>query len=85
MRWKNKTNTPPKIGDTRVVRKFLLFPKSLSGETRWLEKANIIQKLIESCHPCVGVGAPVHCERWIDVDWSLLENKPKTKRIRICM
>ncbi len=34
MRWRE-----PRDGDTRVRRGFLLFPKTISGETRWLEWA----------------------------------------------
>lgn len=33
----------PKKGDRRVVQKFLLFPKSVRGEIRWLEKVKISQ------------------------------------------
>lgn len=33
----------PKVGDYRIKRKFLLLPKSLTEETRWLEWADIVQ------------------------------------------
>lgn len=41
MRWKpKKANNYPRLGDTKVVRKFLIFPKTLEvnseSETRWL-------------------------------------------------
>lgn len=32
MRW-NKTE----IGSTRIIKKLLIFPKTIGGETRWLE------------------------------------------------
>jgi hypothetical protein len=38
----------PKVGDTRIVKKFLLFPYTIYGEdtdeTRWLETAYIKQE-----------------------------------------
>ena len=37
MRWKNKTY---KVGDTKIVNKFLWLPLSINGETRWLERAS---------------------------------------------
>ena len=40
MRWKRKK---PKVGDSRVIVRLLLFPKTLEGETRWLEICPIIQ------------------------------------------
>jgi len=36
MRW-----TPPKDGDIRVRTRFLIFPLTLNGETRWLERVTI--------------------------------------------
>lgn len=33
----------PKVGDYRIKRKFLLLPKSLTEETRWLKWADIVQ------------------------------------------
>lgn len=39
MRWRGLCD-----GDVRIVRKFLLFPKRIGREVRWLEFANIEQK-----------------------------------------
>lgn len=36
------------IGTTRIKSHFLLFPKTINGETRWLEKATYEQKFIRS-------------------------------------
>ena len=33
----------PKVGDYRVKRKFLLFPKNIDGDIRWLEWADVVQ------------------------------------------
>lgn len=38
MRWEK-----PKIGEMRVVKKFLLFPKRIDNECRWLEFVEYIQ------------------------------------------
>lgn len=34
-----------KLNETRVIKKFLFFPLTLDGETRWLEVAKIKQKV----------------------------------------
>lgn len=36
MKWRSKK---PQIGDRRIVTRFLLFPKRINREVRWLEKA----------------------------------------------
>ena len=33
----------PKLGETRVITKFLLWPRTIDNETRLLEKADILQ------------------------------------------
>lgn len=37
MKWKSKGAF---IGDTRIVTKFLLLPKTIGCQTRWLERAS---------------------------------------------
>ena len=44
MRWKRKKKQQPKEGDTRIVDWFLLFPKCLDDEWRWLELTQIHQE-----------------------------------------
>ena len=44
MRYKFSENILPKVGDERVVEKFLLFPKVINEELRWLETVKILQK-----------------------------------------
>lgn len=54
----------PKVGDYRIKRKFLLLPKSLTEETRWLEWADIVQIYVrgERMH-----GSRRHCFFfWLD-------------------
>jgi hypothetical protein len=42
MRW---TDPPvPKPGETRIVKKFLWFPKKIGKETRWLEFASWVEE-----------------------------------------
>lgn len=36
----------PREGDIRIMDKFLLFPKCIMDETRWLERARFKQKLV---------------------------------------
>lgn len=44
MRWQTKLwGSISSPGDRRIVRRFLWFPRSFQGETRWLEFANIGQ------------------------------------------
>lgn len=47
MRWKEKVW---KIGATRVVRRFLFFPRLVAGEWRWLETVKIQQQLRLEVH-----------------------------------
>ena len=42
MRWKQKQL--PNYGARRIVKRFLLFPKRLDYEWRWLEQAKIQQR-----------------------------------------
>lgn len=41
---KTFTNRAPEIGDTRVVRKFLILPRHFGRDRRWLEYADIVEK-----------------------------------------
>ena len=38
MRWKR-----PERHETRTITKFLLFPKTINDETRWLERTSYVQ------------------------------------------
>jgi len=42
MKWIAKKEL--EIGDKRLRHKFLLFPKNINNEVRWLEKVNYLQK-----------------------------------------
>jgi hypothetical protein len=50
MKWFTKDTVNPKVGDTKVIETFLLFPMTLGNETRWLEKATEIwHKKLKYC------------------------------------
>ena len=62
MRWKKEKT---KDGETRIINKFLIFPKTINRETRWLEKASWVEKW--------GYwGAAEDGPGWAYIDW--LEN-----------
>ncbi len=58
MRWQE-----PGEGEFRTISRFLLFPRTIQSETRWLEKARIRQQLE---HKCDGQG---HWLEWVDLYW----------------
>jgi hypothetical protein len=62
MRW-NTNKRGWKQGDIRYVRRFLLFPKCLDGEWRWLEMA-VIRQVVVSVTPSAGPA-------WRSVGWGL--------------
>lgn len=49
MRWKE-----PQQDDIKIIRKFLLLPLTINGETRWLEIAKI--KLVYNDHKIYSAG-----------------------------
>jgi hypothetical protein len=55
MRWEQ-----PKPWHQRVVRRFLLFPRTIDYETRWFEFALIRQKYVE---------CPYDKGFWLDIAW----------------
>ena len=56
MRWRQKNQT---LGEVRIIRKFLFFPKCINGVYRWLEYATYKQK-------CTPLGYDYY---WYDVSW----------------
>ena len=43
MKWKIKEKVEPEFGDERIVEKFLILPKRIGDEIRWLEIVKIYQ------------------------------------------
>ena len=67
MKWKTKIKKKPysyKEGDQRIVKRFLLWPLSLNGETRWLCLTSIKQKFSH-----VMVADDVYICKWINTFW----------------
>lgn len=50
-----------KEGATRVITRFLLFPRAIQGQVRWMELARIEQKAVYENHEAYGC--------WMDVRW----------------
>ena len=66
----------PKYGETRVVTVFLLFPKKIGHETRWLERAQWVE-VFDSRRP---PGSMAPYEAWHAVAWgSVWHGDPKPK------
>ena len=61
MRWRERKY--PEWGDTRCIKKFLLLPHTIAGETRWLEWVKIEQEY-KSHATTAG-----YEKRWSDVAW----------------
>lgn len=53
MRWRK-----PQNGDRRTVRKFLIIPRTIGGQTRWFEWATFVQEYHRNAVP-----------QWVDVEW----------------
>lgn len=61
MKWKsNKVN----IGQERIEKKFLLFPKCINNEWRWLEKVSYKQRYRRELD-----SSGFYCYLWEDVEW----------------
>jgi hypothetical protein len=79
MQWKSKI-VKKKVGDTRIVNKFLLFPKTLPvfdtgiEITKWLEFANIKQTIVYRSESPFGAGFYMD---WDDSNWA--DKKGETK------
>lgn len=65
MRRKRIPPKPHELGETRTITQFLLFPKTINNETRWLETTT----WEERCHGTGGTENPTyhiwHYTRWI--------------------
>lgn len=54
----------PQPYETRTVSKFLFLPKTIDGETRWLERAKIFQQY----RPDVDSAGSIEYS-WQDISW----------------
>jgi hypothetical protein len=66
MRWRSKWDYIS-YGDTRLISKFLLFPKRINREWRWLEKVTYRQK----CEKVMNYGSMDYGyhKEWVDKEW----------------
>lgn len=65
MRWNHRPNL--RLGDRRVVTKFLWWPKRIDNQTRWLECATYAQTVHE-CRDSLR-GVDVFYYGWKDTEW----------------
>jgi len=72
MKWykRNVNLLSRKERDTRVVSVYLLVPKNIDGEVRWLEHAYIKQIVVRKSNP---YGRD--CFLWCDVKWTTKEDE----------
>lgn len=64
MKWTTKSKSKP---TERIITRFLLFPRTIDGETRWLEVARIRQEYIAALD-VYGNGTNGF-EGWLDSEW----------------
>ncbi len=70
MMWHKKHKEPePKIGDERIVTKFLLLPKCLNGIWRWMECADIVQEYRKHRIASVEYHVYGYYTKWDDIRW----------------
>jgi len=70
MRWKKrKKEQQPREGDRRIAEQFLLFPKYLDDEWRWLELTQIHQEY----QPVYWVVDIATIWGWEDLHWATLD------------
>ena len=64
----NKEKPEYTKGDTRVVKRFLLFPLRIDNEIRWLETARIVQEYMATT--CFDPdGHSFDCYKWRNIGW----------------
>ena len=64
MRWyKKPEKILPEKGKKRAITKFLLFPKCIKNEWRWLETATWIQQYK------LNINSIVYTYDWFDLEW----------------
>ena len=59
---KFKRKRQPRLGESRTMRKFLLFPKTINSETRWLETATWVEMYTPGDFGIIS---------WTDVRWGV--------------
>ena len=72
MRWyKRNVNIHSRNkGDQRCIRRFLLLPRNIDGDVRWLENVWIRQRVID-----IDPRSYAQKLKWVDVKWSSEEDE----------
>lgn len=66
MRW---TPERPSIGERRLKKGFLIFPRQIRGQVRWLEFTSWIQ-IFQHFTRSGKMGIPIETTGWVDWDWN---------------
>jgi len=66
MRWSGRC---PRHGNTRIIKKFLLFPKTICGDTRWLEHVRYRQSFYGAPGPNPDPRQLIDPSGWWDKEW----------------
>lgn len=70
MRWTTKWKDPnPYLGDIRIRKGFLFFPKKIDTETRWLEYARWVEELCEVRKPGTPKRPTRYVRAWVPIRW----------------
>jgi hypothetical protein len=71
MRWKKifKPKETLRLGIERTVTRFLFLPRTINGETRWLELVKIKQRFQKIPVSGYELHAPAANIKWVDVEW----------------
>ena len=67
MRWQTPRPKEISIGDKRIIKKFLIIPCTINGETRWLERAEIEQEAVITCSYDIEQGGEGYA--WRNIEW----------------
>lgn len=65
MRWNSKIKPEIDRGQIRMITKFLLLPKNINGEIRWLETVSLAQEACPMHDPTTGSS----WIQWDDLYW----------------
>jgi hypothetical protein len=71
VRWLDKDR--PSLGDTRIRRRFLWFPKCIGGEWRWFEYASwreVFREGLDLSPGATGNVTPSMCVFWSAKEWA---------------
>jgi hypothetical protein len=65
------SNKRPKLGDKRIIERFLWLPYKLGDERRWFSSEFIVQSYIMRFVPYLIFPGGYYERDWIDRDWAV--------------